>query len=79
MTADNDNDQQKFWLSPVPDLDDLGNVIHDEFYDGRLRGSTAWGLMTPDAWSAAGCGKTGLGNGQRYKKQPDGRWLCVEG
>lgn len=69
-----------YWLSKVPDLDDLGNPIHDEFVDGslRIRGSSAWGLFTPSAFRALG-GSIGLGMGQYYRKQPDGKWLKVAG
>lgn len=66
-----------YWVSPVPDLDDFGNAIHDTFIDGRTpRG--IWGLMVPEAHKQFGCG-LGLGCGQKYVKQADGKWLKVEG
>lgn len=69
-----------YWLSKVPDLDDLGNPIHDEFIDGRVAigKQTGWGLFIPTAYAVLG-GTLGTGRGQRYKKQPDGKWLKVEG
>lgn len=66
-----------YWLSKVPDLDDLGNPIHDEFVDGATIYGP-WALMTPECHSAQGRG-LGTGRGQRYKRQPDGRWLKIEG
>lgn len=71
-----------YWLSPVGEKDDFGDVIGDEVIDGKtVCGGGQWGLMTPDSfmrWSGTG-GKLGQGLGQRYKKQSDGRWLKVEG
>lgn len=69
--------EKVYWLSPVGDLDDFGNAIHDTFIDGKTR-LGPWGLMTPEAHAALGCG-LGLGRGQKYVKQADGRWLKTEG
>lgn len=80
-TNSGQNEQAAYWLSPVPDLDDFGNPIHDEFIDGATSVSVggAWAIMTPFAWTVVGRGSLGLGKGQRYKKQEDGKWLKVEG
>lgn len=70
--------QPTHWLSPVPDLDDFGNPIHDEFIDGAtIHGP--WALMTPTAHAAFGRG-LGLGKGQRYKLDNATKlWTKVEG
>jgi hypothetical protein len=68
----------KYWMGAVPSEDDFGDEIGDEFIDGRTR-MGPWGLMTPQNWVDFGIGSLGTGHGQRYKKQPDGRFLKVEG
>jgi hypothetical protein len=68
----------KYWSSPLPDKDDFGDLYKDEMIDGKTRGGP-WGNMTPESWKKHGVGKLGTGYGQRYKKQPDGKWLKVEG
>lgn len=66
-----------YWLSRVPDLDDFGNPIHDEFIDGVTR-QGPWALMTPECHRHQGMG-IGMGRGQHYKKQVDDRWKKVGG
>jgi hypothetical protein len=68
----------RFWTGDVPAKDDFGMTINDEFIDGKTR-SGPWATMTPMSWRAMGIGMLGLGRGQRYRKQADGRWLKVEG
>lgn len=68
---------KSYWLSDVPDLDDFGNAIHDVFVDGATVYGP-WAFMTPVAHKALGRG-LGLGKGQKYAKQADGKWLKVEG
>jgi hypothetical protein len=67
-----------FWLSPVGECDDFKDVIEDVIYDGRTT-MGPWALMTPKSFRQHGLGRTGLGLAQKYEKQPDGRWLKVEG
>lgn len=71
-----------YWLGEVHALDDLGNPIHDRFVDGMISrehgGNGAWAIMTPEAHSAVGTG-LGTGRGQLYEKQPDGKWLKING
>jgi hypothetical protein len=69
----------KYWTGDVPAKDDFGMTIEDEFVDGRMRGRSQWAMFTPMSWRALGIGTLGLGYGQRYKKQKDGRWIKVEG
>ena len=67
-----------YWTGFVPVTDDFGSHIYDVFIDGRTA-MGPWALMTPTSWANHGVRRLGTGNGQRYKKQPDGRWLKVEG
>lgn len=70
--------QKVYWAGPVPTKCDLsGAPITHEFVDGRTR-QGSWGNMHPDTHRIYGVG-CGTGNGQRYRSQPDGRWLKVEG
>lgn len=70
-----------FWCGSIGADDDLGNQIDGEFIDGRTKFGGSWAIMSPQSWAAHGDtrGRLGPGLGQRYKKQPDGRWLKVEG
>lgn len=69
---------QKFWAGGTPEVDDFGFDIKDEFIDGKTK-TRSWAIMSPKAWEDFGCGQFGTGYAQRYKKQPDGKWLKVEG
>lgn len=69
---------KKYWMSPVGDVDDVGDKIEDVIIDGRtIHGP--WALMTPRSWRKIGVGKLGTGYGQKYERQSDGKWLKVEG
>lgn len=72
--------QKKYWMSPLGDTDDFSVPYKDEMIDGKTR-MGPWANMTPESWFKYGGtnGKLGLGLGQRYKKQADGKWLKVEG
>lgn len=70
--------QKKYWLSPVGAVDDFGLKITDTIYDGKTT-LGPWALMSQASWNQYGIGRVGLGYGQKYKKQSDGRWLKVEG
>jgi hypothetical protein len=67
-----------YWCGEVGPNDDFGMPLDMEFIDGRTK-MGPWGIMTPESFSSYGLGRTGPGFGQRYQKQPDGRWLKVEG
>jgi hypothetical protein len=70
----------QYWLSPVGETDDFNSVISDEIIDGKTVYGP-WALMTPKSWAmySGTSGRLGLGLGQRYKLQADGKWLKVEG
>ena len=68
----------KYWTGTVDETDDFGHPIDGEFIDGRTM-IGPWASMSPRSWARHGVGKLGTGNGQRYRKQADGKWLKVEG
>jgi hypothetical protein len=70
--------EKRYWMgSTIGPKDDFGSLIENEFIDGRTR-QGSWAIMSPASYLMKGMG-LGLGRGQRYKKQEDGRWLKVEG
>lgn len=66
-----------YWLSPVGGFDDFADPIGDTIIDGRTTVGP-WALMTPASHAKYGMG-LGVGRGQKYVQQTDGRWLKVEG
>jgi hypothetical protein len=70
--------KERYWMGTgIGPNDDFGKPIADEFVDGKTR-MGPWAIMSPSSHRMQGLG-LGLGKGQRYKKQQDGRWLKVEG
>lgn len=69
--------KKQYWLSPVGGFDDFDDPISDTIIDG-VATAGMWALMTPASHAKFGRG-LGLGRGQKYVKQPDGKWLKVEG
>jgi hypothetical protein len=47
-------------------------------YDAMVPSFGQWGNIGEDAFKTHGC-SLGTGRGQKYERQPDGRWLKVEG
>lgn len=48
-------------------------------YDARLRGRTQWATMTQKSWEKHGFGQLGLGLGQKYRRDAQGRLMKVDG
>lgn len=69
--------QAACWSGPVPDIDDFGCPIVDEFIDGATR-MGPWAIMTPQSHRVYGRG-LGTGLGQRYRLKAKGYWPKVEG
>lgn len=69
-----------YWLSPVGQTDDFDDTITDTIIDGKTS-MGPWALMTPKSWArySGTNGRLGLGLGQKYSKQSDGKWLKIEG
>lgn len=73
------DDTPKYWLSPVGEFDDFGKPIENVIYDAATIYGP-WALMNPNSWEKHRRTKTlGMGFGQKYERQVDGRWLKVEG
>lgn len=48
-------------------------------YDARIRGHSCWATMTDSSWKKHGIGQLGLGLGQCYKRDEQGRLMKVGG
>lgn len=70
--------KEVYWIGKVPAKDSFGAHIGQEFIDGRTRPGGPWAIMTPTNHDRYGHG-LGVGRGQKYRLQADGRWLKVEG
>lgn len=66
-----------YWIGEVPMYDDFDLPIGKTFIDGRTK-SGPWAIMQPKSFAKYGVG-LGTGKGQKYEKQPDGKWLKIEG
>ena len=71
------NEDDKFWMGDIGDKDDFGAPIKDEFIDCKTN-MGPWGIMSPESFKTYGVG-LGTGRGQKYKKQPDGKWKKIQG
>ena len=72
--------KKQYWMSPLDDTDDFGQPYNGIMIDGKTKFGP-WANMSEKAWAlySGTKGKLGLGLGQKYQKQPDGRWLKIEG
>ena len=66
-----------YWLSAVNNCEVCNKPLVDEMVDGKTNWGP-WALMCVPCHKKHG-GKLGLGIGQKYKKQPGGRWLKIAG
>ena len=82
MIEDFDDDvpqESKYWLSPLGGFDDFDRPYKGVMYDAKTKFGP-WANMTEESYMEHRYfDKLGLGKGQKYVKQPDGRWLKVEG
>jgi hypothetical protein len=70
--------QKVYWTGEVPEKDDFGHPIIGIMYDAKTQmGPRA--TMSKTSYQHYGVGKLGTGLGQKYERQPDGKWLKVEG
>ncbi len=68
----------KYWLGGAPDKCDIGmEPITDVFVDGATRFGP-WGCLCPSCHAQYGYG-LGVGRGQLYQLQSDGKWLKTKG
>lgn len=71
--------KQVFWAGVISHCDVCRTPFDKVFYDAKTVGGP-WACMCPSCQTLGpGIGKTGLGIGQKYEKQEDGRWLKTEG
>jgi len=71
--------KQVYWLSPLGGFDDFGRPYKKVMYDAKTTQS-CWANMTEESWQEHGAYKdVGLGRGQKYELQSNGKWLKVAG
>jgi hypothetical protein len=67
-----------YWIGEIPTRCDIcGAKMQHKMVDARTRNGQ-WGLIDLKCHAAHGVG-VGKGKGQVYERQPDGRWLKIEG
>lgn len=70
---------KKFFQSTPPDKCDwCSGPIKDVFIDGLMRTVGRWANLCPKCHAIHGAG-LGLGQGQEFTRQEDGRWLKTGG
>lgn len=67
-----------YWLSAVNGCDICGTPLTTEMCDIKTK-QGPWGLLCMPCVKTHTTGKLGTGLGQKYAKQPDGRWLKIAG
>lgn len=70
----------KYWAGDPPrKCDTCSTPIDKIFYDAKTQ-MGPWGFMCPSCQKLGpGFDKLGLGWGQEYTKQPDGKWMKTGG
>jgi len=69
-----------YWTGTLPPEDDFGEPYGMLMYDAPTVYRGKWANMSHKSWLRYGAtDQLGTGLGQKYEKQPDGRWLKVEG
>lgn len=74
-----------YWLSPVPSrCETCGTPITNEFIDGKVvindQNQCVCAIHCNTCFTLGpGIGRLGTGLGQRYRKQPNGKWKKVGG
>lgn len=68
-----------YWIGHLPDrgCEICYSQFEGKMVDGKIRGGP-WALMCRGCHEKYGHG-LGVGRGQLYEKQPDGRWMKTEG
>ena len=69
-----------YWLSEPPETCDTCDTdITNTFIDGKTA-MGPWAFLCPSCFHfGPGTGRLGTGWGQKYEKQPDGKWLKTAG
>lgn len=66
-----------YWTGFVGKDDISGKPFNGVMYDAKIPGE-GWANINQETFDAYGC-KLGVGFGQRFELQDDGRWLCTAG
>jgi len=73
-------DKRVYWSSPLEDKCQTCSLpFGDTMYDMKTVHGPWANMCHSCAMHGHGIGKVGLGFGQKYEKQPDGKWLKTEG
>ena len=76
---DVDAEEPVYWLSPLGGFDDFARPYKGVMYDAKTKFGY-WANMTEESYQKYRYYQwLGLGKGQKYVEQADGRWLKVEG
>lgn len=66
-----------YWMGSNPTRCQLtGEPLGDVMYDANT--GRGWGNIGQEAFDKLGC-RLGVGYGQKYERQENGKWLMVEG
>jgi hypothetical protein len=69
----------RYWMGSLPTRCEMtSKPIIDRFVDGATKNGGPWGILHPDTFASYGY-TPAPGVGQLYEKQPDGRWMKIEG
>jgi len=68
--------KQVYWCSDVADCDICNQPAQNIMHDAATH--RGWGWLCTKCFDGEGC-SLGLGRGQRYEKQTDGRYLKIGG
>lgn len=67
-----------YWTAPLGGFDDFGKPITNKIIDGKTK-SGPWAIMSEESYKEWGGFGFGVGRGQLYELQPDGKWLQTKG
>ena len=69
---------KRYWTGTVPPACQITGIpFNGVMYDARIPGR-GWGNICQEAFDTFHC-RLGVGFGQKYELQDDGRWLCTAG
>ena len=57
--------------------DKFSGIVGELIYDARVHGHAHWATMTERSWKLHGIGQLGLGLGQCYRRDEQGRLIKV--